>query len=120
MIGHDRANPRGTPGTVRSGYGPARLRDDLRPLAASAYGRITEDFKLSTGIWVHVRELRRTIIAHFAPLLRDAVIAGHDRDEVTVLLVPDVEPCPRSMEVARARTTRCFSGRSCAASFRSA
>ena len=58
-------------------------------------GRIAEDFKLSTGTWVHVGELRRDVIAHFAPLLRDAVIAGHDRDEVTVLLVPDVEACRR-------------------------
>jgi feruloyl-CoA synthase len=58
-------------------------------------GRIAEDFKLSTGTWVHVGELRRTVIAHFAPLLRDAVIAGHDRDEVTVLLVPDLEACRR-------------------------
>jgi feruloyl-CoA synthase len=58
-------------------------------------GRIAEDFKLSTGTWVLVGELRRTVIAHFAPLLRDAVIAGHDRDEVTVLLVPDLEACRR-------------------------
>ena len=39
-------------------------------------GRLAEDFKLSTGTWVHVGELRRAIIAQFAPLLRDAVIAG--------------------------------------------
>jgi feruloyl-CoA synthase len=58
-------------------------------------GRIGEDFKLSTGTWVHVGELRRIVIAHFAPLLRDAVIAGHDRDEVVVLLVPDLEACGR-------------------------
>jgi feruloyl-CoA synthase len=58
-------------------------------------GRLAEDFKLSTGTWVHVGELRRIVIAHFAPLLRDAVIAGHDRDEVTALLVPDLEACRR-------------------------
>jgi feruloyl-CoA synthase len=58
-------------------------------------GRIAEDFKLSSGTRVNVGELRRTVIAHFAPLLRDAVIAGHDRDEVTVLLLPDAEACRR-------------------------
>jgi feruloyl-CoA synthase len=58
-------------------------------------GRLAEDFKLSTGTWVHVGELRRAIIAQFAPLLRDAVIAGHDRAEVTALLVPDREACRR-------------------------
>jgi feruloyl-CoA synthase len=79
-----------------------RLGDALRFLDPAApakgfvfEGRIAEDFKLSTGTWVHVGELRRTIIAHFAPLLRDAVIAGHHRDEVTVLLIPDVEACRR-------------------------
>jgi feruloyl-CoA synthase len=61
-------------------------------------GRIAEDFKLSSGTWVNVGELRRTVIAHFVPLLRDAVIAGHDRDEVTVLLVPDLEACRRLCE----------------------
>jgi feruloyl-CoA synthase len=79
-----------------------RLGDALRFLDAAAPaqgfvfdGRSAEDFKLSTGTWVHVGELRRALIAHFAPLLRDAVIAGHDRDEVTVLLVPDLEACRR-------------------------
>ena len=80
-----------------------RLGDALRFLDPAAPakgfvfdGRIAEDFKLSTGTWVHVGELRRAIIARFAPLLRDAVIAGHDRDEVAVLLVPDLEACRRS------------------------
>ena len=84
------------------GEGFWRLGDALRFIDPAApakgfgfEGRIAEDFKLSTGTWVHVGELRRIIIAHFAPLLRDAVIAGHDRDEVTVLLVPDLEACRR-------------------------
>jgi feruloyl-CoA synthase len=79
-----------------------RLGDALRfldpgvPQKGFAFdGRIAEDFKLSTGTWVHVGALRRTVIARFAPLLRDAVIAGHDRDEVAALLVPDLEACRR-------------------------
>jgi feruloyl-CoA synthase len=66
-------------------------------------GRLAEDFKLSTGTWVHVGDLRRMVIAQFAPLLRDAVIAGHDRDEVTALLVPDLEVCRRLCGEAGAR-----------------
>ena len=54
-------------------------------------GRLAEDFKLSSGTWVNVGALRRSLIAECAPLLREAVIAGHDRDEVTALLVPDDE-----------------------------
>ncbi len=56
-------------------------------------GRIKEDFKLSTGTWVSVGPLRAKILAHFAPYVRDAVIAGHDRDEVGMLVVPDVDAC---------------------------
>ena len=56
-------------------------------------GRIKEDFKLSTGTWVSVGPLRARVITHFAPYVRDVVIAGHDRDEVGMLIVPDVEAC---------------------------
>jgi feruloyl-CoA synthase len=58
-------------------------------------GRIKEDFKLSTGTWVSVGPLRARILAHFAPYVRDAVIAGHDRDEVGMLVVPDIDACRR-------------------------
>jgi feruloyl-CoA synthase len=56
-------------------------------------GRIAEDFKLSTGTWVSVGPLRARTIAHFAPLFRDVVIAGLNRDDVAVLAFPDVDGC---------------------------
>ena len=56
-------------------------------------GRIAEDFKLASGTWVSVGPLRARIIEHLAPFIRDAVIAGHDRDEVTALLIPDLDAC---------------------------
>jgi feruloyl-CoA synthase len=56
-------------------------------------GRIGEDFKLSSGTWVSVGPLRARIIAHFAPYVRDAVITGHDRDDVCMLAVPDLDAC---------------------------
>ena len=49
-------------------------------------GRISEDFKLATGTWVHVGPLRARIIEHFAPLVRDVVIAGENRAEIGALL----------------------------------
>jgi feruloyl-CoA synthase len=49
-------------------------------------GRISEDFKLATGTWVHVGPLRARIIEHFAPLVRDVVIAGEGRSEIGALL----------------------------------
>jgi feruloyl-CoA synthase len=56
-------------------------------------GRIKEDFKLSTGTWVSVGPLRARIVAHFAPYIRDAVVAGENRDELAILAVPDVDAC---------------------------
>ena len=56
-------------------------------------GRIAEDFKLSTGTWVSVGPLRVRVLDHFAPLVRDAVIAGADRDDLAMLVFPDVEAC---------------------------
>jgi len=56
-------------------------------------GRLTEDFKLGTGTWVSVGPLRVKILNHFAPFVRDAVITGHDREEVGMLIFADVEAC---------------------------
>jgi feruloyl-CoA synthase len=56
-------------------------------------GRLAEDFKLATGTWVNVGVLRAKAILHFAPCLRDFVFTGHDRNEVGVLAVPDVDAC---------------------------
>ena len=51
-------------------------------------GRMSEDFKLSTGTWVHVGPLRARLLAHFAPLVQDVVIAGEGRGELGILVFP--------------------------------
>jgi feruloyl-CoA synthase len=56
-------------------------------------GRVAEDFKLISGTWVSVGPLRGRLISAFAPLVRDAVIAGHDRNDITALVFPDLEGC---------------------------
>jgi len=56
-------------------------------------GRLAEDFKLATGSWVSVGPLRAAFIAHFAPLVRDVVLAGADRDEIAALIFPDLDAC---------------------------
>jgi feruloyl-CoA synthase len=56
-------------------------------------GRIAEDFKLSTGTWTSVGPLRARFLDHFAPYVRDAVFAGADRDDIAVLVFPDIEAC---------------------------
>jgi feruloyl-CoA synthase len=56
-------------------------------------GRLAEDFKLATGTWVSVGPLRAAFIAHFAPLVRDVVLAGADRDDIAALVFPDLDAC---------------------------
>jgi len=58
-------------------------------------GRIAEDFKLATGTWVSVGPLRAAFIAHCAPYVKDVVIAGADRDDIAVLVFPDLDACRR-------------------------
>ena len=67
-------------------------------------GRLAEDFKLATGTWVSVGPLRAAFIAHFAPLVRDVVFAGPDRDEVTALVFPDLDACRKAAPGAAADT----------------
>jgi len=56
-------------------------------------GRIAEDFKLASGTWVSVGPLRARFIAACAPLVRDVVIAGINRDEIAALVVLDLDGC---------------------------
>jgi len=56
-------------------------------------GRVAEDFKLTSGTWVHVGALRVKLIAACDPLIQDAVIAGHDRDYVGALVFLNPAAC---------------------------
>ncbi len=56
-------------------------------------GRIAEDFKLSTGAWVSVGPLRTAALVEGAPHVQDVVVAGHDRDEVGLLIFPRIDSC---------------------------
>jgi feruloyl-CoA synthase len=56
-------------------------------------GRLAENFKLTSGTWVHVGELRLEILAAGAPLVQDVVVTGHDRNEVGLLVFPNPAGC---------------------------
>jgi len=51
-------------------------------------GRVAEDFKLANGTWVSTGSLRLLLIDALDPVARDVIIAGHDRDEIGILVVP--------------------------------
>jgi feruloyl-CoA synthase len=64
-----------------------RFADPADPAKGIEFdGRIAEDFKLATGTWVHVGALRVKLIAAANPLIQDAVITGHDRNEIGALV----------------------------------
>ena len=91
------------PGLTASAFdeeGFYRLGDALRfadpaDAAKGFYfdGRIAENFKLTTGTWVGVGELRAGFINHFGAIVRDVVITGLDRDFVGALVFPDIGAC---------------------------
>ena len=56
-------------------------------------GRVSEDFKLATGTWVNMGGVRAGVIAACAPLIRDVVLAGLDRNHIGALIFADLEAC---------------------------
>ena len=56
-------------------------------------GRVAENFKLLSGTWVSVGPLRLTALAAGAPLFDEVVVTGHDRDEVGLLVFPNLAAC---------------------------
>ena len=54
--------------------------DPTDPLQGIIFaGRVVEDFKLTTGTFVHVGSLRTDAIAAATPVVHDALVAGQDR-----------------------------------------
>lgn len=53
-------------------------------------GRVTEDFKLSSGTWVSVGTLRAELVAACSPLVQDCVVAGLDKEFIAILAWPNM------------------------------
>ncbi|MCY4152552.1 MAG: AMP-binding protein [Aestuariivita sp.] len=70
-----------------------RLIDDDPTQGIVFEGRISENFKLATGTWVQVNALRLATINALRPVVQDVVVAGHDRNEVGVLLFMNRDGC---------------------------
>ncbi len=67
----------------------AKLADERDPARGVIFdGRTAEDFKLTTGTWVHVGGVRVAAIAACSPLLQDAVVTGQDRGYIGLLAWP--------------------------------
>src|SRR5450432_3527855 len=77
-----------------------KFGDAIKPVDAGDFhagfdfdGRISEDFKLGSGTWVSVGPLRARFVAACAPLVRDVVISGINRDEVSAIVILDLDGC---------------------------
>ncbi|WP_300731101.1 feruloyl-CoA synthase [Pseudomonas sp.] len=66
-----------------------RLVDPQHPERGILFdGRVTEDFKLSSGTWVSVGTLRPRLVSALSPYVSDCVICGHDREVIGALVYP--------------------------------
>jgi feruloyl-CoA synthase len=74
-----------------------RLVDEACPAAGIVFGgRLGENFKLSSGTWVGVTQVRLALIDACAPHVLEAVIAGHDRDALGALVF--LAPAARQLD----------------------
>ncbi|WP_042289825.1 AMP-binding protein [Paraburkholderia mimosarum] len=68
--------------------------DRTRPEEGLAFaGRVAEEFKLQSGIFVRVGTLRVEVVSSAAPLLRDVVVVGADLPYVALLAWPNPDAC---------------------------
>ncbi|WP_213287043.1 AMP-binding protein [Bradyrhizobium sp. sGM-13] len=68
--------------------------DDNDPLQGIIFaGRVVEDFKLTTGTFVHVGSLRTDAIAAATPVVHDALVTGQDRPFIGLLAWPNLHAC---------------------------
>ncbi len=59
------------------------------PSAGLAFdGRVAEDFKLSSGTWVSVTNVRTGIVAQCGGLVTDVVVCGQDQNAIAILAWP--------------------------------
>lgn len=69
----------------------ARFLDPEHPEEGIVFdGRVTEDFKLSSGTWVSTGTLRADVVAACSPLIQDAVICGLDKPYIALLAWPNI------------------------------
>ncbi len=71
-----------------------RLLDESDPAQGIIFdGRTAENFKLSSGTWVAVTALTLSVLQSGAPVIQDVAITGQDRDEIGLLVFPNLEAC---------------------------
>jgi len=75
-------------GFFRTGDAMTLVDPDDVNLGLRFDGRISEEFKLTTGTWVRAATLRLDVLSALGADCTDVVITGADRDEIGVMIVP--------------------------------
>jgi feruloyl-CoA synthase len=61
-------------------------------------GRLAENFKLATGTWVNVGELRLTLLNVTGGALQDVVVVGENDEALSILAWPNADGCKSFLE----------------------
>lgn len=85
-------------GWYRSGDA-VRLVDPDDPSRGLLFeGRLTEDFKLLTGTWVTVGQVRTAVIDAASPFIQDALVVGENRPELALIAFPNLAACREALD----------------------
>ena len=71
-----------------------KFRDKSNPELGFYFdGRISENFKLNTGSWVSVGNVRSKLLDKLGGLAIDAIIVGEDQEYLSAFLIPNLSYC---------------------------
>lgn len=90
----------------------ARFADPADPYAGLVFdGRISENFKLASGTFVVVSDLRLGVLGAIGGAVTDAVVCGENRDRIGVLFYPNPTMDRAAIEQAARAGVDAFNGR---------
>lgn len=70
----------------------ARFHDPANPERGLVFaGRVAEEFKLSSGVWVHGGALRDKLLKALSPWVTDLILCDDDRPYLTAMLWPSAQ-----------------------------
>jgi feruloyl-CoA synthase len=71
-----------------------KFEDPDRPEKGIVFdGRVSENFKLSSGTWVFVGGLRTNVVNAVQNIIQDTAIAGQNEEELGILVFPNIAGC---------------------------
>lgn len=80
-------------GWFRSGDAVCLVDPDDPARGLSYEGRLGDQFKLRSGTWVQVNQLRTAVLAAIAPYAEDVLVVGEGRSELGVLVIGNLPAC---------------------------